>query len=549
MYMKEYSYTVEERNERNSQFSPKILGGFNYANQDKQDGDSTPLSSPQDQNNRQPGYKRATATAFTYKPPESTANNISTRPLSTYRSAMNTPTSLSNNKSSTLPSSRLKESTSAYSWSSTTQDKQEDRVKSEKREERQFAQLINTKEETPKQSASTDKMNALFGSGKSKSSSKISTTESKPSAPKSSIFSSFLKSNDEKLEKKKQLSQSSSNVLEQKKTSSASSLINRYNNLTSSPKVIGSSTGQIRTPQQPVKQTKLDSDSEESSSENSMDEYASEEPMKTDEPFNNKFSSLPRTQQQQNNYLNSNKQRYEPQPTVRTSLTIQPTYADTFNSSSKLSKPPVPAKPIGALTNKVAPYESKFAKPSIQSPIASRTSALLSQNNMLKEDFLKDKPQVSINSQSQSQSTPKSSSLSYNQPTSPYLTNSSPKTQTFSERPNSMSYPYNNAVVTTTTVPHVHQQQPRITHLSKKRTVKKADGSIDEDEISYNEPSTKPQTFISTATFTPSKPLIVGVHPALSQELNQPNRSPLNSIKTRTPNAFNNQSLTKLVLY
>jgi len=343
MYMKEYSYTVEERNERNSQFSPKHLGGFNYT--DKQDGE-TPLSSPlQDPLGRQhPGYKRATATAFTYKPPETTKESSTaslTRPVSAFRSAMN---------SNTAQSPKMKESTSAYSWS--TNKEKEDRVRMEKTEERQFAQLINTKDvkETKKEkSASTDKMNYLFGKSTKKSSTP-STTTSTSQTSTSKLFSSFLKSSDEKtIEKKKQLSQSASNVLEQKKTSSTSSLINKYNNLTSSPKVIGGSS------QEPVKQTKLDSDSESStSSENSMDEYASEE-LKTDPTtglvstnsyltkstptFTSTSSTLPRTT---NNMVSRTAQRYEPQPTS--------TDSKTGYSKEKTSTPQMEKKPATTIT-------------------------------------------------------------------------------------------------------------------------------------------------------------------------------------------------------
>lgn len=553
--MKEYSYTVEERNERNSQFSPKHLGGFNYAGE-RPEGESTtsPLSSPQDKTGgaSQPGYKRATATAFTYKPPEiarTTAASPSTRPLSTYRSAMNAPatTTSPSGKSSTLPSSRLRESTSAYSWST---DK-EDRVRSEKAEERQFAQLINTKDVKEggrkEKSASTDKMNALFGSGKSKKFG--SSTEKQSSTTKSSIFSSFMKSSEEKVEKKKQLSQSTSNVLEQKKTSSTSSLINKYNNLTSSP--IGSS-GHLRPHEPPVKQ--IDSDSESaSSSENSMDEYASED-LKTDPQtgltsasyLTSKLgpsASLPRSPATINSLGTKTAQRYEPQPTVRTSLTIQPSSqlggggAVDGVASSPFSrpttkppitpKPAVPSKPTmtaASLTNKVSPYErqSKFGNltTSTPSPIASQPGAQL-KSSYLKDNFLKAdhkpaslspslKPQVPIKLQSSPTTT---------QPSS-YLAGSSgqgsPKASP--SNPPSMYSPYNNALVTTTTVPHV--QQPKITHLSRKRTVKNADGSIEEDEEIIEPsglPPAPPQTYISTATFIPSKPQIVGAFPAHEQ--------------------------------
>ena len=578
MYMKEYSYTVEERtNERSSQFSPKHLGGFNYTG-DRQDGENlTPLSSPQDKSGGRPGYKHATATAFTYKPPEITRTTIpisstSTRPLSTYRSAMNanttTATSPSANKSSTLPASRLKESQSAYSW--LADNREEDRVRSEKAEERQFAQLINTKdvskEGKKEKSASTDKMNALFGTGKSKSkfgSSSTSSTEKQSSTTKSSIFSSFLKSSDEKIEKKKQLSQSTSNVLDQKKTSSTSSLINKYNNLTSSPKVIGS--GQLRQPMQQheqPKQTKLDSDSESaSSSENSMDEYASDD-LKTD-PITG-LTIQPTATNQVPSYLTSSKlgstslprnatnnlvgrsaaQRFEPQPTVRTSLTMQPsTFGNLdFTAATTSSKPPIASKPAiptkpSALTNKVSPYETTI---SLSSPIASRTNTLLNNNtSYLKDNFLKDKtppltskPQVPIKLQTAQSNTLTQHHPQHHSPS--YLTSSSSSPKTSSNlNSTSMYNPYNNALITTTTIPHV---QPKITHLSRKRTVKNADGSIQEDE-EILEPSSRaalPQTYVSTATFTPSKP--VGALPAAAA-----NRSP--NI-TRYNHTYNN----KLVL-
>ena len=552
--MKEYSYTVEEqRAERTSQFSPKHLGGFNYAGDQLES--TSPLSSPADKSAAsRPGYKRATATAFTYKPPEitrTTAASPSTRPLSTYRSAMNAPTITTSPsaKASTLPSSRLRESTSAYSWST---DK-EDRVRSEKAEERQFARLINTKDvkdgTRKEKSASTDKMNALFGSGKSK---KFGSTEKQSSTTKSSIFSSFMKSSEEKVEKKKQLSQSTSNVLEQKKTASTSSLINKYNNLTSSP--IGSS-GHLRPNEPPVKQ--IDSDSESaSSSENSMDEYASED-LKTDpqtDPQTGLTSASYLTSKLGSSMPRSNAQRYEPQPTVRTSLTIQPSLSSQpsgrsfgqlggglrdsglteSGSSSPFSrpatkppitpKPAVPSKPTlttASLTNKVSPYErqNKFGSTTdTPSPIASRTGALLNSTSYLKDNFLKadskpptalspviSKPQVPI----KLASTPPSRDLS----SSGQLVGS-PKTGF-----NSMYSPYNNALVTTTTVPHV--QQPKITHLSRKRTVKNADGSVIEEDEEVIEPSglpPAPQTYISTATFTPSKPQIVGAFPADSPD-------------------------------
>ena len=593
MYMKEYSYTVEEHNERNSQFSPKHLGGFSYAG-DRQDGEVTPLSSPLDKTGYKPGgYKRATATAFTYKPPEITRTTIaspSTRPLSTYRSAMTTaPTTTTSsttlNKASTLPSSRLKESTSAYSWS----DKQ-DRVRTEKVEERQFAQLINTKDVEKdgkkEKSASTDKMNALFGSGKSKfgQSGDKATSAQTSKSTKSSIFSSFMKSGsqDEKVEKKKQLSQSTSNVLEQKKTSSTSSLINKYNNLTSSPKVIGSS-GQLRQPYsqpEPVKQTKLDSDTESaSSSENSMDEYASED-LKTDptpigitpsylSSVANQRSttgSLPRTTT--NNLVGRTpQQRYEPQPTIRTSLTIQPS---TLLGSSTLDraqptkptitpKPTIPTKPSQLTNHKVSPYESKFATTttSSPSPIATRTQTLLN-NSYLKDNFLKDKTtspslneprfgssaaaptsksQVPIKLQTSTVQPTQQSSPSYL--SSPKLSSSSSTNQNNTDR---MPYsPYNNALVTTTTIPHV--QQPKITHLSRKRTVKKPDGSVEEDE-EVIEPKS-PQTYISTATFTPSKPLIVGAR--VHSNSNLPDQLASSHSHTNHVN-HNVKNLSKLVL-
>lgn len=571
LYMKEYSYTVEEqRNERNSQFSPKQLGGFKYTDE-RPDGESTtsPLSSPQDKTGfSQPGYKRATATAFTYKPPEitrTTTTSPSTRPLSTYRSAMNAPTTVTSpsGKSSTLPSSRLRESTSAYSWST---DK-EDRVRSEKAEERQFAQLINTKDvkegARKEKSASTDKMNALFGSGKSK---KFGATEKQSSTTKSSIFSSFMKSSEEKVEKKKQLSQSTSNVLEQKKTSSTSSLINKYNNLTSSP--IGSSS-HLRPHEPPVKQ--IDSDSESaSSSENSMDEYASED-LKTDPQtgltsasyLTSKLgpsASLPRSAATTNSLGSKTAQRYEPQPTVRTSLTIQPSSqppssqlgsgavdgAASSPFSRPTTKPPITPKPVvpskptmttASLTNKVSPYErqSKFGNLSTgaPSPIASQTGSLKS--SYLKDNFLKAdhkpaslspslKPQVPIKLQSSTQ-----------QPSPSYLATSPGQGSPSSAPSNpSMYSPYNNALVTTTTVPHV--QQPKITHLSRKRTVKNADGSIQEDE-EVIEPSglpPVPQTYISTATFTPSKPQIVGAFPP-----HERNAETVNGDVHRIVNRFN----------
>lgn len=591
MYMKEYSYTVEEHNERNIQFSPKHLGGFSYAG-DRQDGETTPLSSPQDKLGSRPSaYKRATATAFTYKPPEITRTTVSsplTRPLSTYRSAMNAPTtttsSILNNKSSTLPSSRLKESTSAYSWS---EKQQEDRSE---RAERQFAQLINVKDEISKESpkkeksASTDKMNALFGSGKSKFGTGDKTTSSQTTnkSTKSSIFSSFMKSSsqDEKVEKKKQLSQSN-NVLEQKKTSSTSSLINKYNNLTSSPKVIGSTgqlrTGQSFTQQEPVKQTKLDSDSESSSSsENSMDEYASED-LKTDPtmgPLSPSYLSGT-TQQQPRSTITTGSlprttQRYEPQPTVRTSLTIQPTQlgSSTLDSNRTQIKPTIQPKPAiptkpSQLTNKVSPYESKFSSPS---PIGTRTQTLLN-SNYLKENFLKDKttsppmnetrfgstniqsptvikqsPQVPIKLQSstihQTSHQPSQSSPSYLS-SSPKIMNSSSNLNNTDRMPYS---PYNNAIVTTTTVPHV--QQPKITHLSRKRTVKKSDGSVEEDEELI-----EPQTFVSTATFTPSKrPMIVGARPIHNSNSNLANHQ-IDSSYYHANHIHNNvKNLSKLVL-
>ena len=238
-YTREYSYTVQQ-NEKNAQFSPKQLGAFSYAPAGSKESESSLLSGP-----TEPGAvesKRATARAFTYKPAEASSPP---KPLTSIPPT-STKTFVQTGKESSAASSKE----NRHPFSSSLSETQVDHVKTGKTDQRQFAQLIQTgkeqrdelrREQHAKESKPIDRMNALFGSSKS-------TKKTESESKSSSLFSGFGRRTEPQ-----QQQQPTTVASAEKKRSSAYEVGSKH-------------------------KLESDSDSEsQKSSENSMDEYASED--------------------------------------------------------------------------------------------------------------------------------------------------------------------------------------------------------------------------------------------------------------------------------
>jgi hypothetical protein len=189
-YTREYSYTVQpgQPGSNSTAAGNKLAGAFSYApNGSNKSAEPSPVVVPKSELDGGVGSepKRATARAFTYKPPEASTRPVTGKPPTPVKML----SSGAGGKES--PSTAAKENRSPVFTSGQTNssENQVEQVKSSRSETRQFAQLIQTgkeqrqEQQLKRETKSIDKMNALFGSSKSKKSESESKT--------ASIFSSF----------------------------------------------------------------------------------------------------------------------------------------------------------------------------------------------------------------------------------------------------------------------------------------------------------------------------------------------------------------------